>query len=79
MRFGSVAEAHAAIAVLDGSSVLGHTLQVKFADADAGPPSTAVPSGLTPGDSIYCKHLPSTFGVSKSNAQALRCAARQRT
>lgn len=36
VRYGSVGEAHAAIGSLDGTSVLGHTLQVKFADADAG-------------------------------------------
>ena len=36
MRYGNVGEAHAAISTLDGTSVLGHTLQVKFADADAG-------------------------------------------
>lgn len=36
VRYGSVAEAQAAIGSLDGTSVLGHTLQVKFADADAG-------------------------------------------
>eukprot|EP00887_Chlorella_sp_A99_P007204 scaffold2.g7204.t1 len=63
VRFSSVAEAQSAIASLDGNAVLGHTLQVKFADADAGPPSTAVPSGLTPSDSCYVKHLPATYGV----------------
>ncbi|EFN52635.1 hypothetical protein CHLNCDRAFT_26531, partial [Chlorella variabilis] len=36
VRYGSVGEAQAAISTLDGTSVLGHTLQVKFADADAG-------------------------------------------
>ena len=36
VRYGSVTEAQAAIGTLDGTSVLGHTLQVKFADADAG-------------------------------------------
>lgn len=64
VRFGNVAEAQSAIAGLDGNTVLGHTLQVKFADADAGPPSTAMPSGLTPSDSCYVKHLPATYGVS---------------
>jgi hypothetical protein len=36
VRYGGVGEAQAAISTLDGTSVLGHTLQVKFADADAG-------------------------------------------
>jgi hypothetical protein len=63
--------------------MMGHTLQVKFADADAGPPSTAVPSGLTPCDSCYVKHLPASYGVSTKGAlpqvhhQPLR--ARRRT
>lgn len=63
VRYGSVAEAQAAIGSLDGTSVLGHTLQVKFADADAGPPTMPAPSGLTPSDSCYVKHLPASYGV----------------
>ena len=107
VRYGSVGEAHAAISTLDGTSVLGHTLQVKFADADAGaqltlirggaerglrhfvasafqrcdrhralcclppppigrcagPPTIPAPSGLSPSDSCYVKHLPSSYGV----------------
>ena len=35
-EYGNPSEAQAAIGTLDGTSVLGHTLQVKFADADAG-------------------------------------------
>ena len=64
VRFQDAGEANAAIHALDGSSVLGHTLQVKFADADAGPPSSGTPSGLTPSDSCYVKHLPAAYGVS---------------
>ncbi|PSC71712.1 voltage-gated ion channel superfamily isoform A [Micractinium conductrix] len=63
VRYGSVTEAQAAIGTLDGTSVLGHTLQVKFADADAGPPTMPAPSGLTPSDSCYVKHLPASYGV----------------
>ena len=63
VRFCNVGEAQAAITALDGTTVLGHTLQVKFADADAGPPSSAAPSGLTPSDSCYVKHLPASYGV----------------
>jgi hypothetical protein len=43
VRYGTVAEAQAAIAMLDGTSVLGHSLQVKFADADAGAAQVLVP------------------------------------
>lgn len=64
MRFASVTDAQTAIAALDGTTVLGHKLQVKFADADAGPPAAAAPSGLTPSDSCYAKHLPASWGVS---------------
>lgn len=32
--------------------------------AGAGPPTTPAPSGLTPSDSCYVKHLPATYGVS---------------
>ena len=64
VRFADANEANAAIIALDGTSVLGHTLQVKFADADAGPPSTGTPTGLTPSDSVYVKHLPAAYGVS---------------
>lgn len=138
VRYASIGEAQAAIAALDGTSVLGHTLQVKFADADAGargrlarrdrvgrcvyrsavelwyhapvgirhrqqqqmqprhagmpaargglpdcaqsimscrgrqpscrrpagPPTIPAPSGLTPSDSCYVKHLPASYGVS---------------
>lgn len=63
VRYASIGEAQAAIAALDGTSVLGHTLQVKFADADAGPPTIPAPSGLTPSDSCYVKHLPASYGV----------------
>ena len=109
-------ELYGAITTLDGTSVLGHTLQVKFADADAGaqmlsavsgggkraaqhrlqlfvalaipaplnddvncaaprrhhppivgllagPPTIPAPSGLSPSDSCYVKHLPSSYGV----------------
>jgi hypothetical protein len=38
---------------------------VKFADADAGPPSSGAPSGLTPSDSCYAKHLPAAYGVAE--------------
>lgn len=64
VRYQEPGEANAAIAALDGTSVLGHTLQVKFADADAGPPSSGTSSGLTPSDSCYVKHLPAAYGVS---------------
>jgi RNA recognition motif-containing protein len=64
VRYQDPGEANAAIAALDGTSVLGHTLQVKFADADAGPPSSGTSSGLTPSDSCYVKHLPAAYGVS---------------
>lgn len=63
VRYQDAAEAQSAINALDGTSVLGHTLQVKFADADAGPPTSGAPSGLTPSDSCYVKHLPATYGV----------------
>ncbi|KAI3430894.1 hypothetical protein D9Q98_009303 [Chlorella vulgaris] len=63
VRYGGVGEAQAAISTLDGTSVLGHTLQVKFADADAGPPTMPVPSGLSPADTCYIKHLPASYGV----------------
>ena len=64
VRFSHVQDAQAAISSLDGTTVLGHKLQVKFADADAGPPAAASPSGLTPSDSCYAKHLPASWGVS---------------
>lgn len=64
VRYSSVSDAQMAIAALDGTTVLGHKLQVKFADADAGPPAAAAPSGLTPSDSCYAKHLPANWGVS---------------
>lgn len=146
VRYGNVSEAQAAIGTLDGTSVLGHTLQVKFADADAGeaavplplrigsaangapaephlacpggarraalqtcaprglqrlpshpqgaaagaaaaaqppgfdsgtpptlragPPTVPAPSGLTPSDSCYVKHLPASYGVSGQGAPA---------
>lgn len=61
VRFQESSEAQAAINSLDGTTVLGHTLQVKFADADAGPPSAGSASGLTPSDSCYAKHLPANY------------------
>ncbi len=70
MRFRSVIEAQAAIKSLHGKVLLGHTLQCKFADADAGPPVASIPSGLTPCDSCYVKHLPETWGVSYVEANA---------
>lgn len=60
VRFQSIPEAQAAIQALDGSSLLGHVLQVKLADSDAGPPNSGNSSGLTPSDSVYVKHLPAT-------------------
>jgi hypothetical protein len=63
VRFQRVDEARAAIASLHGSMVAGHMLQVKFADADAGPPLTNLLCGQTPSDSCYVKHLPPSFGV----------------
>lgn len=64
MRYSYIQDAQTAIQALDGTTVLGHKLQVKFADADAGPPAAASPSGLTPSDSCYAKHLPASWGVS---------------
>lgn len=58
VRFHSVSDAQVAIQSLDGVTILGHTLQVKPADSDAGPPTTNSASGLTPSDSVYIKHLP---------------------
>jgi RNA recognition motif-containing protein len=63
VRFQDVNEAQAAILALDGTCILGHTLQVKFADADAGPPTSISSSGLTPSDSCYAKHLPASYGI----------------
>jgi RNA recognition motif-containing protein len=66
VRFQDVGDAQSAIATLDGTAILGHTLQVKFADADAGPPASSSSSGLIPSDSCYVKHLPASFGVTET-------------
>jgi RNA recognition motif-containing protein len=58
VRFQTVSDAQLAIQSLDGVTILGHTLQIKPADSDAGPPTTNSASGLTPSDSVYIKHLP---------------------
>ena len=63
VRLQHLDKAHAAIAALHGKMVMGHMLQVKFADADAGPPLTMLSSGQTPSDSCYVKHLPPSYGV----------------
>lgn len=64
VRYGSVAEAQAAIGSLDGTSVLGHTLQVKFADADAGErrrsiPRCRAPAGRPVGTVCWAQLVPS--------------------
>lgn len=62
VRFQDPESAQSAIEGLNGVTIAGHSLQVKFADADAGPPSSGN-SGLVPCDSCYVKHLPVVFGV----------------
>lgn len=64
VRYVTVGEAEACIQGLDGTiAALGHTLQVKFADADAGPPSVGTASGHTRSDSCYARQLPATYGA----------------
>ena len=63
VRFKDPESAQAAINGLNGAKLLGHVLQVKFADADAGPPCSGSSSGLTPCDSCYVKNLPTSYGV----------------
>ncbi|KFM26428.1 ELAV-like protein 2 [Auxenochlorella protothecoides] len=69
VRFQSFEDAQAAINALDATTTHGQTLQVKFADADAGPPAASPVSGLTPSESVYVKHLPAASTV--SDVQAL--------
>lgn len=69
VRFQKYEDAQAAINALDGTAVQNQTLQVKFADADAGPPTASPVSGLTPSESVYVKHLPST--TTPADVQAL--------
>jgi RNA recognition motif-containing protein len=61
VRYRNAADATKAINALHGKTMDGHTLQVKQADADAGPPSTSSVSGLTPCDTLYIKHIPLSF------------------
>lgn len=64
VRFQDVSEAQTAINSLNGTTILGQLLQVKFADADAGPPMSSS-SGTTPSDSCYVKHLPLHYGANE--------------
>jgi hypothetical protein len=76
VRYATVGEAEACIQGLDGTiAALGHTLQVKFADADAGPPSVGIASGHTRSDSCYVRQLPATYGV-RDSAAFSGCAVR---
>ena len=61
VRYEDPGCAEEAILRLNGAMVMGHTLQVKFADSDAGPPSSSNSSGQTPCDTCYVKHIPSTY------------------
>ena len=82
VRYGSVGEAQAAISTLDGTSVLGHTLQVKFADADAGErdrgrgqrppwaPSLLCGAGRLP---HACSHSGQQHGAAKTHSFDCNC------
>lgn len=61
VRYQDAGCAEEAILRLNGAMIMGHTLQVKFADSDAGPPSSSNSSGQTPCDTCYVKHIPSTY------------------
>eukprot|EP00890_Picochlorum_soloecismus_P000287 jgi/Picsp_1/1259/NSC_04740-R1_elav-like protein 2 isoform 2 len=61
VRYEDPGCAEEAILRLNGAMIMGQTLQVKFADSDAGPPSSTNSSGQTPCDTCYVKHIPSTF------------------
>ena len=61
VRYSSAEDAQSAITALDGVSIGSVILQVKFADADAGPPTVNSSFGLTPCDTCYVKRVPVTF------------------
>jgi len=61
VRYLSADDAQSAISALDGVPIGNGILQVKFADADAGPPTTNSSFGLTPCDTCYVKRVPVTF------------------
>jgi RNA recognition motif-containing protein len=58
VRYANADDAQSAIMGLHGTMIGDQALQVKFADADAGPPTNSTSSGLTPCDSCYVKHVP---------------------
>ena len=61
VRYAHADDAQSAIMALHGTMIGDQKLQVKFADADAGPPTSSTSSGLTPCDSCYVKHVPVSF------------------
>jgi hypothetical protein len=61
VRYAHADDAQSAILALHGTMIGDQILQVKFADADAGPPTNSTSSGLTPCDSCYVKHVPVSF------------------
>jgi RNA recognition motif-containing protein len=61
VRYRVAPDACNAINALHGKIIEGHMLQVKLADSDAGPPLTSSVSGLTPCDTLYIKHVPTSF------------------
>lgn len=61
VRYECVDDAAQAIEALGETMIGGQLMQVKLADADAGPPATSTVSGLTPCDGCYVKHVPSFY------------------